>query len=65
MKTTIKKLIFPESIKIKLKMKVSCGNLKLGVITVDLSDIKDSNNNQIFKELLEKIKNSFKEDEFV
>lgn len=41
------------------------GNLKLGVITVDLSDIKDSNTNQIFKELLEKIKKIFKEDEFV
>lgn len=41
------------------------GNLKLGVITVDLSNIKDSNNNQIFKELLEKIRNTFKEDEFV
>mgnify|MGYP006990229745 CR=1 FL=1 len=41
------------------------GNLKLGVITVDLSDIKDSKNNQIFKELLGKIKDAFKEDEFV
>ena len=40
------------------------GNLKLGVITVDLSDINDSNN-QIFKELLDKIRNTFKEDEFV
>lgn len=41
-------------------------NLKLGVITIDLSDIKDNNNNnQIFKELLEKIRNTFKEDEFV
>ena len=41
------------------------GNLKLGVITVDLSDIKDINNNQIFKELLGKIKDTFKEEEFV
>ena len=41
------------------------GNLKLGVITVDLSDIKDSKNNQIFKELLGKIRNTFKEDDFV
>lgn len=41
------------------------GNLKLGVITVDLSDIKNSNNNQIFKELLGKIKDTFKENEFV
>ena len=41
------------------------GNLKLGVITVNLSDIKDNNNNQIFKQLLEKIKKTFKEDEFV
>ena len=41
------------------------GNLKLGVITVDLSDIKDSHNNQIFKELLEKIRDTFKEEEFV
>lgn len=41
------------------------GNLKLGVITVDLNDIKDSNNNQIYKELLDKIKNTFKEDEFI
>ena len=31
---------------------------------IDLSNIKDSNNNQIFKELLEKIKETFKEDEF-
>ena len=41
------------------------GNLKLGVITVDLSDIKDNKGNKIFKELLEKIRNKFKEDEFV
>lgn len=44
--------------------KLDNDNLKLGVMTVDLSDIKDSNNNQIFKELLEKIKETFKEDEF-
>jgi len=32
MKTTIENLIFPESIKIKLKMKVSLGNLKVEYI---------------------------------
>ena len=32
MKTTIEKLIFPESIKTKLKMKVSKGNLKVEYI---------------------------------
>ena len=32
MKTTIEELIFPESIKTKLKMKVSCGNLKVEYI---------------------------------
>ncbi len=37
------------------------GNLKLGVITVNLDNIK---NNKI-KELLEKVRNTFKEDEFV
>ena len=37
------------------------GNLKLGVITVNLDNIK---NNKI-KELLEKVRNNFKEDEFV
>lgn len=37
------------------------GNLKLGVITLDLDNIK---NNKI-KELLEKVRDTFKEDEFV
>ena len=37
------------------------GNLKLGVITVNLDNIK---NNKI-KELLEKVRDTFKEDEFV
>lgn len=37
------------------------GNLKLGVITVNLDNIK---NNKI-KELLEKVRDTFKEEEFV
>ena len=33
MKTTIEELIFPEIVKTKLKMKVSCGNLKVEYIS--------------------------------
>ena len=31
-------------------------NLRLGVITIDLSDIKDKNGNSLYKEVLEKAK---------
>ena len=31
-------------------------NLKLGVITIDLSDIKDKNGNQLYKGFFEKLK---------
>lgn len=37
------------------------GNLKLGVITVNLNNIKNNKT----KELLEKVRDTFKEDEFV
>lgn len=35
-------------------------NFRLGVITIDLSDIKDKNGNSLYKEVLEKIKEVYK-----
>ena len=35
-------------------------NLRLGVITIDLSDIKDKNGNSLYKEVLEKAKEVYK-----
>ena len=35
-------------------------NLRLGVITIDLSDIKDENGNSLYKEVLEKAKEVYK-----
>ena len=35
-------------------------NFRLGVITIDLSDIKDKNGNSLYKEVLEKVKEVYK-----
>ena len=35
-------------------------NLRLGVITIDLSDIKDENGNSLYKEVLENAKEVYK-----
>ena len=35
-------------------------NLRLGVITIDLSHIKDKNGNSLYKEVLEKAKEVYK-----
>ena len=35
-------------------------NLRLGVITIDLSDIKDKNGNSLYKDVLEKAKEVYK-----
>lgn len=43
MKTTIEKLIFLESIKTKLKMKVSCGNLKVEYISCHIIKFNKTN----------------------
>jgi len=47
MKTTIEELIFPESIKVKLKMKVSQGNLKAEYINGHIIKFNKTNLNII------------------